>query len=39
MKNRYFKIGLVTLVVLVLLSLAYNIDDVIRGFKDGMAGR
>ncbi len=39
MKNRYFKIGLVALVVLVLLSLAYNIDDVIRGFNDAVAGR
>jgi hypothetical protein len=39
MKNKYLKIGIVTVAVLVLLILAFNINDVINGFKDAMAGK
>ncbi len=39
MKNKYWKMGFVALVVLFLFYLAFNIDDVIRGFNDAVAGR
>lgn len=39
MKNKYLKLALIAITAILLISAIINIDDIIRGFNDGISGK